>query len=98
DFKCEALCLRRCGACEEERETRRDDRLCQIDFIGQEETTRFAYYIKLQVNTSFPLDLCVISSNESRLLLCWTGASHPATNWLREYQQPSASAVRPFNP
>ncbi|KAF3552809.1 hypothetical protein F2Q69_00015444 [Brassica cretica] len=52
----------------------------------------------LQVNTSFPLDLCVISSNRSRLLLCWTGASHPATNWLLEYQQPSASAVRPFNP
>ncbi|KAF3520851.1 hypothetical protein DY000_02060804 [Brassica cretica] len=56
------------------------------------------YLYPLQVNTSFPLDLCVISSNGSRLLLCWTGASHPATNWLREYQQPSASAVRPFNP
>ncbi|CAF2146135.1 unnamed protein product [Brassica rapa subsp. narinosa] len=26
----------------------------------------------------------------------WIGASYPATNWLWEYQQPSASAVRPF--
>ncbi|KAF3601959.1 hypothetical protein F2Q69_00036329 [Brassica cretica] len=42
----------------------------------------------LQVNFSFPLDLCVISSNGSRLPFCWTCASYQATNWLREYQQP----------
>ncbi|WZZ27449.1 hypothetical protein YC2023_010850 [Brassica napus] len=60
-------------------------------------TSRFLVWLAPS-NTSFPLDLCVISSNRSRLLLSWTGASHLSTNWLREHQQPSASAVQPFDP
>ncbi|KAF3531160.1 hypothetical protein DY000_02039650 [Brassica cretica] len=70
---------------------------CESKYSGWILTSRFLVWLAPS-NTSFPLDLYVISSNGSRLLLCWTGASHPATNWLREHQQPSASVVRPFDP
>ncbi|KAF3514795.1 hypothetical protein F2Q69_00006532 [Brassica cretica] len=54
----------------------------------------------LQVNTSFPLDLCVISSNGSKLLLCWTGLVRhiKQQSKLGSIKRLSASLVSPFNP
>ncbi|KAF3504691.1 hypothetical protein F2Q69_00045712 [Brassica cretica] len=40
----------------------------------------------------------VISSNGSRLPLCWTGESHPATIWFGNIKGHSATFVRPLIP